>query len=91
MAGIPEGRDLLLRPWALTQEILKRVLKISNRRQYEGAEWIYLAEWHNIKPLGSIKGRGHFEQLSDVASHERLCSVELLRLIYYRHRMMYIY
>jgi len=46
-----------LRTWASRQEILRWILKISQTRQPEGEEWIYLAKWHNNKSLATIKGR----------------------------------
>jgi len=46
---------------ASRQEILRWILKISQTRQPEAEEWIYLAKWHNNKSLASIKGRDIFE------------------------------
>jgi hypothetical protein len=45
----------------MTEEILKWILKISQTRQPEGVERIYLAEQHNNKSLASIEGRDIFE------------------------------
>jgi hypothetical protein len=48
------------RTWALRQEILRCILTISQTRQPEGEEWIYLTKWHNKKILGNHKRQGHF-------------------------------
>jgi hypothetical protein len=49
------------RTWASRQEILRRILKITQTRQLKGEEWIYLAKWHNNKSLATIQGRDIFE------------------------------